>query len=143
VPLLLSACSGPIGLAKRDFREDLVCPVERIAARARDDLRPHQFACTPLVPYTKPRPRHPEGLSMSIGGFSRGDVDCREPDAFRDDPERNAMLVRAYREKLAAFDERYGRVYELEGCGYRRYYGCPGVYGSFCNELGEAAPDGR
>jgi len=90
----LCGCQSVADGAKDQFAQEHVCPLERVEARARPEVKPSQFA----------RPSTP-------------------PADVAADPGR-LQLWQAEREKLAANNDEWGEVVEARGCNVHVFYVC-------------------
>jgi len=97
----LGACQGLESGAKEKFADTYTCPVDRVTARERSDLKGSQILGTPSTP------REP-------------------PDEVKKDPGRLAKW-NADREKERnssdSFYDTYA-VYEVSGCSHSAFLGC-------------------
>jgi len=92
--LALPACQGLVDGAQEQFSKDNTCPIERVEARARADLRPSSFK-------TQSKP----------------------PAAIAADPDRLRMWEQKQQEAFASSDRRYD-IAEAHGCGKDTFYEC-------------------
>jgi hypothetical protein len=92
VLLLFSGCQSVADGAREQFSHDQVCPLDRVEARARPELKPSQFGARPTAPQ---------------------DVAA--------DPGRLA-LWQAEQAKFAANDDAWGEIVEARGCDVHVFY---------------------
>lgn len=135
-PCVLAGCWLPpswgVPYAVERFGKDLACPVERVAVRARADLRVHHFACM------KEAPRFAQRRASGVV------LRCGEPPLeIEADPARVALWREQRARDFRPVDEWDGpkgvgplAIVELTGCGARRFYACE----QLCHELGDADP---
>ncbi len=94
--VLVMGCSGAMDSAKEDFSKDYTCPVSRVEARVRKDVKP-----STLSPFKK-----------------------KEPSAkIKEDPARLAMWNKEQEDKDAQTDDGQ-TVVEVRGCDNTVLYSC-------------------
>src|SRR5882724_12368083 len=92
--LFLCGCQSVTDGAREQFSHDHVCPLDRVEARARPELKPSQFG----APSTAPK-----------------DVAA--------DPGR-LELWQAEQAQFAANDDAWGEIVEARGCEVHVFYSC-------------------
>jgi hypothetical protein len=94
--IVLAGCFGPVTTddVKKEFSKDNTCPVERVEARERPELKPSQLEWNPAPP-------------AEIAA----------------DPGRFAMW-KAERDKQNAYTDGRDHVFEARGCGHQTLYAC-------------------
>jgi hypothetical protein len=94
--VVLAGCRGPVTLddVRKEFSKDNTCPVERVEARERSELKPSQLDWNPAPPAE---------IAADAGRLA---------------------MWKAERDKQNANTDGRDRVFEARGCGHQTLYAC-------------------